>query len=82
MVVSTLSPAVDDYTRVGFSEKTQEMALYQYSVDGKEITPISRWYICYIRNNSYQFDYLTWVVGAGDPDERSCVRVYPKRVFV
>jgi hypothetical protein len=43
---------------------------------------LNRWYACRTYYAGYQYDNLVWGLGAGKPDNPTCIKVDVKRVFV
>lgn len=46
-----------------------------------ETTPYYRWYICDSYFTAYRYKTLSWVYGAGEPQNPTCVKVDVKRQF-
>lgn len=76
-----------DVQRFSFNDK-DELILQGY-VDWTANPPnyagpygLNRWYACRTYYAGYQYENLVWGLGAGKPDNPSCVKVDVKRVFV
>lgn len=80
----TLSPGSDDATQLAFNSQ-DELTLQAY-VPGENYTgsyqEFYRWYACDTSYSSYQYNNLVWGLGAGKPDNPTCVSVNVTRVFV
>lgn len=46
-----------------------------------DFKPYYRWYACLTYYSGYQYITLAWIVGNGEPQNPSCVKVGVKRVF-
>jgi hypothetical protein len=81
----TLSPGSGSDTTVLAFNSQDELTL-QYYVAGENFTgsyqEFYRWYACDTTYASYTYNNLAWGLGAGKPDNPSCVSVNVTRVFV